>query len=664
MIKLADINLEKMTASEIGELLVDAKKAYYTSGKPIMDDHTYDTLEEVLRKKAPYHRFFAKVGTPNFDTGFNKKKHVIPMGSQNKVTSYTELLKYFELNLKRVSSNVDSQRESYVVQPKCDGLSLEIEYKEGRIVDAITRGDGFTGDVITQNTVKMKNFVEVLKEKFTGSIRCEIVVTNDDFRKLNNSVKKDTPALSREGDGEGFYSNPRNAASGLSQRLDGKYSEFCTLEAVDIVSPDLNLVSEKDQVDYINKLGIKTVDTYLCHSLSEVEEIFKKFEKDSRGDYPFEIDGLVIKINDQKLQQSLGRKNNRPKGQVAYKFPSRTDETRLLSVIWQTGPYGNVTPVAQVEPVEISGAVITYASLSNYELIKEMNLNIGDIIEISRRGDVIPHVEKVITKTTPGILPAPKDCPVCSTKLVIDNKFLRCPNSSGCPAQMLGSLRLFCATLDIKGISNKTIEKLAKAGKIKLPGDFYDLKVTDFIDLEGLGEKSGTNIVSEIQAKRKLTLLQAFDAAAIPNFSAARIRQVIDAGFNTPEKIRNLDITDLESLPGFQITLATKIVTGIKQRLDSINSILTKVEIRNDSKFAVTPITGKTFAITGKLSRPRKDIEEDIAKAGGKVVSSVTKNTDYLISNEVNSGSLKFITAKKLGISTINEQLLENLFRS
>ncbi|HEX8923344.1 MAG TPA: NAD-dependent DNA ligase LigA [Patescibacteria group bacterium] len=642
MIILSELNLAKISSEELGEMLINAKKAYYTGGKPIMDDHTYDTLEEVLRQKNPYHRFFTKVGAPNFDTGFDKKKHVMPMGSQNKVTSFPELEKYFRLK------DIPADSE-FIVQPKCDGLSLEIEYKNGLLVDAITRGDGTIGDVITQNVVKMKNFVNPLKLDFTGSVRCEIVVTNSDFKKLND-ISEET------------YSNPRNAASGISQRLDSKFSEYCTLMAVDITAPDNNFPTEDAQVDYLKKLGITAVDSYKCRNVQEIEKIYQDFMAQKRLDYPFEIDGLVIKLNDQKIQQQLGFKNNRPKGQVAYKFPSRSDQTRLLAVVWQTGPFGTVTPVGQVEPVEISGAVINFASLANFDLVKEMDLNIGDIVEVSRRGDVIPHIEKVISKVNPGHISAPTECPVCGTRLIADAKYLRCPNTLGCPAQTLGSLRLFCATLDIKGISDKTIEKLVKAGKLALPGDFYKLTVKDFVDLEGLGEKSGGNIVREIQAKKKLSLVRTFDAAAIPNFSAARIEQVISAGFNTPEKILKLDVADLEALPGFQVTLATKIVTGIRQRLDSIRSILNEVTIINEHKS--DKLANLNFAITGQLSAPRKTIEDLISQSGGKVVSAVTGNTSYLVSNETDSDSSKFVSAKKLNVPVITEaELMDMLGR-
>lgn len=651
MIVLQDLNLAQMSPEEIGQLLIEAKKAYYTTPSPIMDDPTYDTLEEILRQKAPHHRFFTKIGTPNFDTGFAKKKHIMPMGSQNKVTGYDELVKYFTLNLKRVSSDVSAVTADYVVQPKCDGLSLEIEYQQGRVVDAITRGDGFVGDIITQNVVKMKNFKEKLNEPFTGSIRCEIVVTYDDFEKLN--------VIASGAKQSEVYSNPRNAASGISQRLDSKFSEFCTLQAVDLTTDQKTFTTEYDQVKYIQKLGIKPVESHLCKSLKEVDEIYQDFFTAKRQNFPFEIDGLVIKINDQKIQLALGSKDNRPKGQVAYKFPSRTDQTRILSVDWQVGPMGAVTPVAKVEPVEISGAVITFASLANYDLVKKMDLNVGDIVEISRRGDVIPHIDKVVTKVTPGHITVPTLCPICNTQLIVESKYLRCPNTIGCSSQFLGSLRLFCATLDILGISDKTIEKLYAAGKIKLPGDFYDLSVSDFVNLDGLGEKSGQNIINQIQAKNSLTLKQVFDAASIPNFSAARIQQLIDVGFDTADKLLNLTIIDLDNIPGFKSFLAAKVVTGIQSKKNVISSILAKVKITTltqSSKFS-----GKTFAITGDLSSPRKEIEKLIESAGGKIVSAVSSNTSYLVCNQTDSDSSKYQSAKKLNIPVITENDLYNL---
>lgn len=644
MIRLQDIDLEKMTTGELGELLVEAKKAYYTSGKPIMDDATYDTLEEILLKKNPYHRIFQKVGHKNFDSGFTKKKHQMPMGSQNKVNNYSDLVHYFEL--KKIPANTD-----FIIQPKCDGLSLEIEYREGRVVDAITRGDGETGDVITQNVIGMKNFLSNLSYQFTGSIRCEIVVTQKDFQKLNQIVGSDQ------------YSNPRNAASGISQRLDGKYAEFCSLLTVDAYSQTQSYSSETEKINYLKKLGLETVETLLCPDLHQVENHYQSFLKEKRAKYDFDIDGLVVKIDNIKLQQTLGEKNQRPKGQVAYKFPGQTNTSRLNEIIWQTGPLGTVTPIAQIEPIEIAGAVVSFASLANHTLIEEKNINIGDIVEVSRRGDVIPYIEGIATKVNPGHLLPPKECPVCSSPLVIDNKYLRCPNSGTCKAQTLGALKLFCATLDIKGISDKTIEKLVTNGKVNLPGDFYDLQASDFIDLTGLGEKSGNNIVNQIQAKRNLTLKQVFDASIIPNFSKARIQQIIDGGYDTPQKIITLSVSDLLSLPGFQQTLATKIITGINQRLPFIKSILSKVEISktssNDGR-----LQGLSFAITGELSQPRKIIEKTIEDSGGKLVSSISTQTSFLITNQIDSGSSKLVAAKKLGIPIISEKELNMMISS
>ncbi|MCW1949360.1 MAG: NAD-dependent DNA ligase LigA [Candidatus Shapirobacteria bacterium] len=657
MITLDSPELKNISPEKLGELMIEAKKAYYNTGKPIMDDHTWDILEDTLRKKLPYHRIFTKVGSHHFNTGFDKKSHSMPMGSQNKINRLEDLIHYFEL--KKIPQNTE-----FVVQPKCDGISLEIIYKNGELVESITRGDGHIGDVITQNIVKMKKCVTKINENFSGAIRCEIVMLNDDFEKLNKLTQKNTPALSRsidtpervEGDGEGFYSNSRNAASGISQRLDGQYAEFCSLYAVDIFSPSYSFSTETEKINFLNQHGFTTVDNFLCQNFDQIEEIYQQFLNKNRGEYPFEIDGLVIKINDLQLQHQLGSKNNRPKGQVAYKFPSRSSQTRIINIDWQVGPMGTITPVAQVDPIEISGAIITFASLANYDLIKEKNINIDDIVEIQRRGDVIPHVEQVITKINSGHISAPIKCPSCHTPLIHENKFLKCPNISKCSAQILGSLRLFCDTLEIKGISDKTIAKLYQLNLIKLPGDFYRLQVSDFENIAGLGNKSGSNIVREIQAKKTLTLKQILDAAIIPNFSSQRIIQIINAGFDTPEKILSLTVSQLEALPGIKITLAEKIYQGIQSRRDFIQSILNNVTI-HQSKILnhESKIFGKNFAITGTLSIPRKSLEEKIISLGGKLASSVTSNTDYLITNEIESDSSKFVNAKKFGTQIISE---------
>ena len=643
MITLDSPQLKNISPEKLGELLIEAKKAYYVESHPIMDDHTWDILEDILRQKLPYHRVFTKVGASEFVIGFDKKKHVVTMGSQNKVNKIEDLIHYFEL--KKIPKDIE-----FVVQPKCDGISLEIEYKNGKLIDAVTRGDGHIGDIITQNVVKMKNFVVSMPNHFTGSIRCEIVMLNKDFEKLNQ--------LSPE-----KYSNSRNATSGISQRLDSQYSQYCSLYATDLLFSNQQIEKENQKIELLNKSGFTGVETFLCQNFNQIEDIYQKFLNQKRQDYPFEIDGLVIKINDLNLQHLLGFKNNRPKGQVAYKFPARSSQTRIVAIDWQVGPMGTITPVAQVDPIEISGAVITFASLANYDLIKEKNINVDDIVEIQRRGDVIPHIEKVITKITPGYIQAPIICPSCQTKLIIENKFLRCPNLKNCPTQIIGSLKLFCDTLEIKGISDKTIEKLYNENLLRLPGDFYNLKVSDFENLFGLGKKSGTNIINEIQNKRVLSLKQVLDAAIIPNFSSQRIIQLINAGFNTPDKILNITIDQLEALPGIQITLAQKIYQGIQDRRDFIQSILNNVETLHATSLPNNKQTllGKSFAITGSLSQPRKDIEDKIIQLGGTISTSVTSNTDYLITNELESDSSKFKNAKKFGTKIITEDEFNQL---
>lgn len=663
MITLSSLDLQNTSPQKLGEILIEAKKVYYTSGKPIMDDATYDTLEEILRQKLPYHRIFTKAGTNHFNSGFDKKNHIMFMGSQNKVSTYDDLIHYFKL--KKISQNTE-----FVIQPKCDGISLEIIYQNGKLIEAITRGDGKTGDVITQNVVKMKNVILSLPNHFSGSIRCEIVMLRSDFEILNKTIKNEISLSSKEkipitivGERD-LYSNSRNAASGISQRLDGKYSEFCSLYAVDLNSKDIlqKIFTEQQKVEFLNNHGFTTVKSICCSNFPKIENIYQKFLIQTRNKYPFEIDGLVIKINDLKVQNELGIKNNRPESQVAYKFPAHTSQTRIINVNWQVGPMGTITPVAQIDPIEISGAIITYASLANYYLIKEKNININDIVEVQRRGDVIPHIQRVISKVTPNHLIAPSTCPSCNTLLIEENKFLKCPNIKNCQLQILGSLKLFCDILEIKGISDKTITKLWQLNLIRLPGDFYNLKVSDFENISGLGIKSGTNIVNEIQAKKSLTLKQVLNASIIPNFSSKRIIQIINAGFNTPQKIINLTVSQLEALPRIQITLAKKIFQGIQARQNFIKSIISQISLKHPTlEIRNSALKGQSFAITGTLSVPRKRLEDKIISLGGKIVTSITSKTDYLITNETKSKSSKYTNAQKLGTKIISENEFNQL---
>jgi DNA ligase (NAD+) len=673
MLSLSAFDLQTISPEELGEILITAKKAYYTSGNPTMDDHTYDTLEEILRQKTPHHRLFSKAGHDNFDTGWEKKKHTIPMGSQNKVNTFADLVHYFDLKKVPLFKGDDPQGQGVLIQPKCDGISVEIEYKNGVLVDATTRGDGIEGDLITQNVVKMKNFVAnptlSSAEGFTGSVRCEIVVTKKDFEKLNVIAGRSSDEAISNGiaTAKGLamtYSNPRNAASGLSQRLDSKYSEYCSLYAVDVIarseSTKQSLQTEQQKIEILNKLGFVTVESSLCHSFEEIQKIYQEFFDTKRLAYPYEIDGLVIKVNNLDIAQKLGSQNNRPKYQVAYKFPASTNSTQIKAVTWQVGPLGNITPVAEVEPIELSGAIITYASLANYDLIKNMDLNIGDIVKISRRGDVIPHIESVITKVAPGHVQPPVFCSSCQSKLVVEEKFLRCPNSTNCLSQILGSLRLFCDTLGILGLSDKTISKLYLASRVRLPGDFFKLQVSDIQDLDNLGEKSAKNIIHQIQSKKSLSLVEVFDASIIPNFSAKRIQQLVNAGYDTAQKMLDIQVTDFDSVFGFQITLATKIVEGIKLRRPWIESILSQVNLQTPTSSGDS-LLGLSFAITGDLKQPRKQLEKTITDHQGQIHSGVSKNTSYLITNETESSSAKFVTAKKLGTKIISENEFSSL---
>jgi len=642
VITLSDPKLQNISPESLGELLIEAKKAYYTTSRPIMDDHTYDTLEEILKNKLPYHRLFSKVGTPNFDTGWEKKNHSHPMSSQNKVNNFKDLVHYFELKFKSSPFLQRGIRGGFIVQPKCDGLSVEIEYRDGKLLDAITRGDGEVGDLITQNVVRMKNFV-ANPPNFSGSIRCEIVVTQNDFEKLNKVADEK-------------YSNPRNAASGLSQRLDSKFAEYCTLMAVDLI-PEPKFEFEK--VSLLTSLGFLTVESHLCTNFNDIETIFQNLLV-RRSSYPFDIDGLVIKINNFAVARKLGSLNNRPKFQVAYKFPASTNTSTIKNIVWQVGPMGAITPVAEIDPIELSGAIISFASLGNYDLVKKMDLNIGDIIQISRRGDVIPHIEKVVTKVNSGHTTIPTHCPDCKSLLVVEDKYLRCRNSKSCLSQIIGSLNLFCQTLNILGLSDKTISKLYSAGRVKTPGDFFKLTVNDIEDLDNLGEKSGKNIIAQIQAKKTLSLKQVFDAAIIPNFSAARIQLLITAGFDTPDKILNLTIDDLLIIKGFQKTLAQKIIDGIALRRGWITSILNQVSIHKSSIINHKSLSGLSFSITGTLSLSRQELIDLIESKGGIFVSAVSSNTDYLIANSP-SKSDKYQAAIKYNVKIISENDFQKL---
>lgn len=264
----------------------------------------------------------------------------------------------------------------------------------------------------------------------------------------------------------------------------------------------------------------------------------------------------------------------------------------------------------------------------------------------------------MVTKVAPGHAPSPDVCPSCNTKLVTVDKFLKCPNPT-CPAQILGCLRLYCKFLDIQNISDKTIEKLYKIGKLKTPADFYNLQVGDIAPIDGLGEKSATKIVQEIAKKQELSLVELFTAVAIPNFSQKRIQQLVSSGFDTPEKLLNLTEKELLAQPGFQAGLAQKVIAALAQRHQTILDLLPKIKLKASTTKNI--LNGAIFCITGSLSSPRKEIENKIVESGGKVANSVSKNTTYLVTNEPNSGSSKLEQAQRFGTKIISEEELFNM---
>lgn len=637
-ITLSDVDIQHMSMSELGDLLIEAKKAYYLGSQPIMDDHTYDTLEQILAQKKPHHRFFQKIGTNVANTGFDKKNHTRPMGSQNKVTNLHDLKKYFNRHSLPPSTE-------FVVQPKLDGLSISLEYQNGQIQAAVTRGNGLTGDVITQNVSTMRQFKSRLAKPFTGSIRAELIISKTDFSALTKEV------------GQNVYSNPRNAASGIAQRLDGKYSNYCTVCPVDIVfsNPNHTPPTELKALDYIRQTGLVPIETVFCKTLYEVESAFQTFYTTKRLTFPYAIDGLVVKINSLATQKTLGAIQGKPKGQVAYKFPADSKDTKLAKISWQVGPLGHITPVAILTPVEVAGAIVTKASLGNKDLIMVKNIQVGDIVHLSRRGDVIPYVESVTTKINPGTASIPTLCPSCQTKLVVEPKYLLCPNHLSCPAQVIGTLRLFSKALGIDAIATKTIQKLYTAGKLTKPGDFYTLTVSDFESLPGLGRLIGNKIITQIQNRRSLSVEEVFEANAIPNLSQARLQELINHGFNKPEHILCLTVSDLVKLKGYKTTLAQKIVQGIKLRRANITSVLAQVTIIQPTQTIRQSLAKYSFCLTGAMTKPRTEIIKLIEQNGGTIRPTVSSKLQYLVSNQPNSSSTKTKTAKKLGIPIISE---------
>jgi DNA ligase (NAD+) len=620
--------------NKIAKKLNEADKAYYNTGHPVLTDQEYDSLRGLLHFHDSQHPYFEKIGDKP-SSSWEKANHDIPMGSLEKIHTEEDFIKWAE----------KYPDEILIIQPKIDGLSLgqkfEIEENESKFVQAISRGDGIIGEDISLNVQKMIGFVEnpfiMLSEEIwknsNFSVRCEIILNKTDLDRIN-SISQEDP-----------YKNCRNAASGISRRLDGKFCKYLSMLYYDILTE--NPLDEDEKIELLKTLGFNTVP-YSTGNAKKMVELYKKF-KEGRDLLPYGIDGMVIKINSWKKQQELGVVNGRPKGQIAWKFDPPGSAAYLRSVTWEIGRTGVITPLGHVDPVDIEGSVISKVTLHNIAEIKRLGVGIDDTIMLIKAGDIIPKIISVIEhKECP--IEIPTECPCCGSLLLNNGTQLFCENDF-CSAKELQRILHFIKTVKIDEFGEALANELYIKGKLKSIIDIYNLKPDDIACVESWGEKSAQTIIGNINKTQKMSPSLFLSSLGIPSLSTSTAEDLWNK-YSDLNKIRTASIEDICTIKGYSTISATKIVDGLKKIGAQIDSLLKHIELQDTSTGG--KLIGQSFCFTGEMTNTRSFYQALVTKHNGKNDSTVTKTTTYLVCNS-NKGSSKSRKAEQYGVKIINE---------
>jgi DNA ligase (NAD+) len=640
---------------------------YYVLDSPLISDSEYDRLYRELLQLEERNPSFYSAYSPTQKVGgmplkkFPKHRHREPMLSLQNIYSEPEIKEVFD----RWTSDLGNSF-SVLAEPKFDGLAIELVYEKGLLVVASTRGDGETGEDVTSNVKTIRSVPLRLQPGAPDllEVRGEIILLRDDFRKLNEE---------RILNGEPVFANPRNAAAGSIRQLDPKIAAKRSLDLFchGIAGSDsLPVKTQKGLLQYLRSLGLRTNQfTRLVQSEKDLLAYYREVEK-ARATLPYEIDGIVLKVDAFNFQSQLGFTARAPRWAYAYKFPAEEAKTRLNEVLFQVGRTGAITPVAVLDPVEVGGVVVSRATLHNEDQIRTLDLRLHDTVIIKRAGDVIPEVQRVVLEERPKNAQAiqfPKECPSCGSEIVRaeGEAAHRCVRFN-CPAQLSERLKHFVSkrAMNIEGLGEKWTLLFLESGLVKHFSDIYELKLNDLLKLERQGEKSAQKLLSAIETSKQTTLARFIYSLGI-RFVGERTAELLAIHFRTLDKFlaaSDDDFLQVEEV-GDVVKTAIREFLGRKQNIKEIERLLSKgvvpAALTEDSG-ADKSLSGATFVITGTLpSLSREEAEGLIRSLGGKVTQSVSKKTNYLVLGE--SPGSKFEKAKKLGVAILDEKGLQAL---
>ncbi len=618
---------------ELEKLILHHKERYYT-GKAEISDEKYDKLEGELKKLDAENPVLKLVG-------FKQTEAVSKVEHQKKMLSLDKTYEDKDLN-KWIAD------EDVISVFKIDGSSCSLVYENGHLQVAKTRGDGSVGENITKKAIFIPDIPKSVEGLKSFEVRGEVYCVEANFFHLSEEMK----AMGLEAP-----TSQRNIVAGLLGRKENIHlCRFLSFKAFDIIADD-KFKKEHEKLDLLKSLGFMIPD-YEIHKGNKKIAIRVKEAKDfmSGGDYL--IDGLVFVYDDLKVHNELGETSHHPRYKIAFKFAGDTKITSITEIEWGVSRNGTLTPVALVTPVELSGAMIGRVTLHNFGLAKNFELKPGDKIEIIRSGEVIPKFLGV-SERAPGEFKYPLKCPSCSSALKIEDIWLFCENER-CPAKVKEEILNYIHKAGIDDLSDKRLDELINKGLVEAIPDLYTLSMEDFLILDKVKEKLATKMFENIAKTKDQTLVQFISAIGVEGVSTAKSEKIIAQGYNTIEKLLSLTPEKMIAFEGFAEKSATEILASLKRKEPLIRELL-NVGVKVKAEEINTgegPLAGFKFCITGELSSPRADFEKLIKKNGGVMVSSVSKNTTYLITNETDGSSSKFVKAGELGIPIISENKL------
>ena len=628
-------------------------RAYYELDEPLASDEEYDALIRELRayesENEPNIDSPTQKIAPTLQSEFHKIKHLSKMWSMEDVFDEDEL---------RAWAKRAKCEENFFIEPKFDGASLNLVYENGKLISGATRGDGELGEDITLNVLEIENIPKTIAYKEKIEIRGEVVILKEDFEKINQK---------RIEENQSPFANPRNAASGSLRQLDTRITKQRNLKFYPwgVGENTLNFEKHSQIMSFIRELGFLKDDFIrLCVNLNEVLNSYKEL-CNLREQKPMMMDGMVVRVDDLELCKELGYTVKFPKFMAAFKFPALEKTTRLLGVNLQVGRSGVVTPVAVLESVNLDGVIVKSATLHNFDEISRLDVKINDFVSVIRSGDVIPKITKVFKDRREGLelkIERPKFCPVCSSELLDEGTMIKCQNLD-CKARLVNSIIHFVSKkcLNIDGLGESIAQLLYEKGKISTLESIFHLKYEDFEGLEGFKEKKITKLLKAIENAKTCELFRFISSLGIEHIgevAAKKLARVFGKMWHKQ------DFENYKNLEGFGEEMAKSLEEFVRvnsQRIDEFYTLLDlseeKIEVVEQS-----PIKDKSFVITGTLSRPRDEFKALIEKFGGKVSSSVSKKTSFVLFGE-EAGS-KLDKARELGVVCINEEQFNQLLNN